>query len=114
MFAARTLVAALAVVVFPAAEARGQEALPIVPLGEATAVGVGASGAPAGWIALPELTLASGRLRPFVEVDALDLGRGAFVPVLRVDVALGVTGLSFDWSPDASVGGHARLALALD
>lgn len=117
MFAARTLVAAaLVVVALPAVDARAEEPLPIVPLGDASAFGVGASGAVAGWIALPALTLgaASGSLRSFVEVDALDVACGAIAPVLRLDLALGAASLSFDWSPNASLGGHARVAIALE
>jgi hypothetical protein len=114
-----SLAAALSLAVLRAPEALAEEPLPIVALGHASALGVGSTGAPAGWIALPKLSLAGSPrsvvdLRPIVELDALDLACGAVAPVLRLDLRLGVAGLSVDWSPYASLGGHARLTVTLD
>ena len=93
-------------------ESRAEAPVEIVGLGGASAFGLGTSGSPAGWLALPALE-AGGSWRPFVELDALDLEVGLVAPVVRIDWTTELVALSVDWSPDASVGAHARLAIRL-
>ncbi|MFO0616330.1 MAG: hypothetical protein U0414_27305 [Polyangiaceae bacterium] len=118
MSAARrsSLAAALTLAVVHANEANAEEPFPIISLRDAT-VGVGSTGAPAGWIALPTLALSpsgGSSLRPVLEIDAIDVQRGAVVPILRLELKLPVADFVLDWSPDPALGTHARLRVSLN